>query len=87
MTSLVFLNLLAYAGIGFVAASLIYLGSLLLRPNSATRGLATMFGENRACQSVRGGYMNSVNVRAIGVIFILLGGFIAFCIARDLRHV
>jgi hypothetical protein len=87
MSSLALLNMLAYSAVALFALSLFYVGSLLLRPGSTSRGLAALLGESQAREFVQNRSLTMAQIRGIGILFLLLGSFIAVCIARDLQHV
>jgi threonine/homoserine/homoserine lactone efflux protein len=84
MATFVFVDLLAYAGAAMGAVVLLIVGASLMRRSTALYGLAALVGEARARECIEQGSFRGRQARAIGVLFILLGTFMAYAVVRGI---
>ncbi|SEB43664.1 hypothetical protein SAMN05443244_0505 [Terriglobus roseus] len=86
MSSLVFVDILAYGGAILGVLLLCLIGLMLVRPGSAATCLSFLIGDERAVECVREGSYKASRARACGSLFLLFASFIAICLVRAFQH-
>jgi hypothetical protein len=86
MSALVFVDVLSYLGACIGVAVMFFVGFLLMRPGSATKGLAAFIGEEKALECVRDGSFKPSQARALGTLLLIIAVFLSICILRGVWH-
>jgi hypothetical protein len=86
MSSLIFVDVLAYGGAALGVALLFLMGAMLMRPRCAVPCLSLLIGSERALECVREGSFRASRARAFGSLCLLFASFITICIVRGFQH-
>ncbi len=86
MSSLIFVDVLAFGGAALGVVLLCLIGAMLMRPNSAAPCLSLFIGDERARECVQTGSFQIARARACGSLFLMFASFIAICIIRAFQH-
>ena len=86
MSSLIFVDILAYAGAALGVVLLYLVGGMLLLPGSAATCLSVLIGRQRALECIQEGSFKASPARACGSLFLMFASFFAVCIVRAFQH-
>lgn len=86
MSTLIFLDILAYSGAVLGVSFMFLIGAMLVRPGSAAPCLSVLIGVKHAQECVREENFRTSRTRACGSLFLLFATLIAICIVRGFQH-
>jgi len=85
MSSLIFVDIIAYSGASIGVLLLFFIGLMLQRTRSAASCLSLLIGDERALECMREGSFKAGRMQAFGSLCLLFASFIAISILRAFK--